>query len=240
MTDIRRFDALDSTNAEASRLAEKSERGPLWVVAASQTKGRGRRGRTWISKPGNLFASLLAEIDAPLETCGQLSFVAALAVGDLVSFYASDGEVTLKWPNDILLNRRKIAGILVEASSSGAASRIIVGCGVNLANHPDETEFPATSLADVIGYAPDPEAALERLVARWGTWYESWRVNGFEPIRAAWLAQAGGLGGKLIVHLADSEIEGVFENLSDDGALLLRVNGGGFERITAGDVFFSS
>ncbi len=239
MTDIRRFDVLDSTNEEASRLAEKAERGPLWVVAVSQTKGRGRRGRVWISKPGNLYASLLTEIEAPLETCGQLSFVAALAVGDLVSGYVSDARVTLKWPNDILLNRRKIAGILVEASSSGAGSSMIVGCGVNLANHPDQIEFPATSLADVMGHAPDSEAALERLVACWDTWYEIWDKSGFEPIRSAWLERAEGLRENLSVQLGDSEIEGVFENISDDGALLVRVNGGGVERITAGDVFFS-
>ena len=237
MTDIRRFETLDSTNEEASRLASNGERGPLWIVARSQSAGRGRRGRDWISSPGNLFASYLIEIDVAPAICAELSFVAALALGDLVAGYASGADTTLKWPNDILLNSRKVAGILIEVVTAGTASRVIVGCGVNLAHCPEGTEYPATSIAEFAEEAPNPQDALGRLVVSWDAWYEVWRNRGFEAIRSAWLTRADGLGKKLTVRLEDSEIEGVFESLADDGTLLLRVEGGSLERVTAGDVF---
>ncbi len=239
MTDIRRFEMLDSTNEEARRIAQAGEYGPLWVIAASQTKGRGRRGRRWISNPGNLFASLLIEVDRPPEVCGQLSFVAALAVADVADHYAADAAVTMKWPNDVLLNGRKFAGILLEAAGRGAATRMTVGFGINLAHQPAETEFPASSIAEIAAKVPKPEAALQRLVEAWDTWYETWHKAGFAPIRAAWLAQAEGLGKSLTVQLGSSAVTGIFEDMADDGALLVRDEAGGVERITAGDVFFS-
>jgi len=237
VTDIRRFEKLDSTNEEASRLAAKGECGPLWIVVQSQSAGRGRRGRDWISHPGNLFASHLIEIDVPPENCGQLSFVAALALGDLVAGYALGAKITLKWPNDILLNGRKVAGILLEVAPAGTGSRVIVGCGVNLAHFPDGTEYPATSIAEFAEKTPNPEDALPRLVACWDAWDEIWRRRGFEAIRSAWLTRAEGLGKNITVRLGESEVEGVFENLTDDGTLLLRIKTGGLERVAAGDVF---
>lgn len=238
MTDIRRYEVLDSTNEEVRRLAVNGEHGPLWVIAASQTKGRGRRGRTWISNPGNLFTSLLIEVGVPLEVCGQLSFVAALAIADLAAVYASGGAVTLKWPNDVLLNGRKVAGILLEAARDGAATRMTIGFGVNLAHKPGQTNFAAISFAEVAANVPDPESALLRLVDAWNTWYETWRKDGFRSIRTAWLTRAEGFGKELTVQLGNSVVTGVFENIEDDGSLLLCVDGGGVERITAGDVFF--
>ena len=240
MTEIRRYELLDSTNEEARRLAAKGEHGPLWVIAQSQTEGRGRHGKNWLSYPGNLFASLLVKLESPLETCGQLSFVAALAVGDVVAGYVSGAQGALKWPNDILLNERKVAGILLETVPSGAASLMIVGCGINLAHYPGDTDFPAAALAKFVEEPPSPEASLIRLVAAWDTWYEIWRKSSFKPIRSAWLARARGVGERLTVRLGGAEIQGVFENLDDDGTLLLRTESGGTERITAGDVFFAN
>jgi len=238
VTDIRRYEVLDSTNEEARRLAVNGEHGPLWVIAVSQTKGRGRRGRNWISHPGNLFTSLLIELGEPLENCGQLSFVAALAVADLAADYASGAAATLKWPNDVLLNGRKVAGILLEVAPNGTATRMIIGFGVNLAHQPGETNFPAISFAEVAAEMPDPEVALLRLVDAWNTWYEIWRKEGFRSIRTAWLARAEGFGKKLTVQLGNSVVTGVFKNIEDDGSLLLCVDGGEAQRITAGDVFF--
>lgn len=238
MTEIRRYELLDSTNQEARRIAAKGEYGPLWVIAESQTEGRGRRGHNWISYPGNLFASLLVELESPFETCGQLSFVAALAVSDVVAEYVSSVEVSVKWPNDVLLNQRKVAGVLLETVSSGAASLIIIGCGVNLAHYPRDTDFSATALTEIVEEPPSPEEALTHLVAAWDTWYEIWRKSSFDPIRSAWLARAKGIGEKLTVRLGGAEIQGIFENLGDDGTLLIRTKSGGTERITTGDVFF--
>ena len=239
MTDIRRHALLDSTNEEARRLALAGEHGPLWIVAAEQSSGRGRRGREWVSKPGNLFVTHLCEVSAPPEACAQLSFAAALAASDAIACYAPNADINLKWPNDILLERRKVAGILLEAAPNGAVVRLIVGIGINLAHFPVDTEFPAISLASVTQHAPEPDAVLTRLVAAWDAWYEDWLRQGFAPIRAAWLSRAQGLGGNLKVRMGQSETEGVFENLDEDGALLLRVQGGGRLRITAGEVFFT-
>lgn len=236
MTEIRRHETIDSTNEEARRLAASGVAGPLWIIAKSQTKGRGRRGRSWISQPGNLYASLLMDTSAPPETYGQLSFVAALSVANLVLDYASQTEVTLKWPNDVLLNGRKLAGVLLEIVSNNHAAHLIVGFGVNLAHHPEKTDFSAASLAHAAAKAPDPEAALQRLVVAWNKWYEVWRQEGFGPIRLEWLARAHELGEELTVNLGDSLVTGVFENVEGDGSLLLRLKGGTPKRITVGDV----
>jgi BirA family biotin operon repressor/biotin-[acetyl-CoA-carboxylase] ligase len=236
---IRKYDALDSTNEEARRLAEAGEAGPLWISAREQSAGRGRRGREWVSQAGNLFATLLLRPQRPPDQCAQLSFVAALAVGDVVAGLAPSARVALKWPNDVLLDGKKVAGMLLE--SSGAKARVdwlAVGIGINLANFPDGVEFPATSLAAVTGRAPDADEALSRLAGRWDAWYETWMNSGFQPIRDGWLARASGLGERVNARLANREVQGVFEGLADDGALILRETGGKQTRIAAGEVFF--
>lgn len=226
-----RLASVDSTNEEARHLADAGETGPIWIIAHEQTGGRGRRGRPWVSPPGNLFATLLLAPSGPLERRAQLSFVAALAVADTVAAYA--GPVTLKWPNDVLLEARKVAGILLE--SFGAA--LAVGLGINLAHFPPDAETPATSVAYVVGQTPAPDDAFHRLAGHWGAWYDAWASKGFAPVREAWLARAAGLGEPIRVRLMDREMNGVFEDLDEDGALLLR-QPDGLARVTAGDVFF--
>lgn len=236
MTEIRRHEVIDSTNEEARRLAASGETGPLWVIARSQSKGRGRRGRSWISQTGNLFTSLLMKASGPPENYGQLSFVAALSLSDLVSNYECQAVVTLKWPNDVLLNGRKVAGILLEIVRNGPVTHVVVGFGVNLLHYPADTDFPAASLADVAAKAPDPEAALARLVEAWNKWYEIWRRDGFVSIRSEWLTRAHGIGERLTVRLGSSVVTGMFESIDDDGSLILADADGTPRRITAGDV----
>src|SRR5947209_11937916 len=139
-------EVLGSTNAEALNLARQGERGPLWVTARRQSAGRGRRGRAWISPPGNLYATLLLTAPAPGERWPQLSFVAALAVHDALVEVASDCRplMAIKWPNDLLLAGAKFAGVLIEGEGDGA---VAVGIGVNCARHPADTDYPATDLA---------------------------------------------------------------------------------------------
>ena len=241
MIAVRRFASLDSTNAEARRLAERGERGPVWIVADAQTAGRGRRGKAWVSRPGNLFATLLIAAPAPLEVCAQLSFAAALAVADVVASFAPNAALGLKWPNDVLLDGRKVAGILLEsgpAPGPDSPAWLALGIGINLADHPEGTDFPAISLAVLGGRVPAPDAALARLGKHWDTWYEAWRAQGFAALREAWLARAAGLGRKIGTRLADRDMEGVFETLDEDGALVLRHANGARSRIMAGEVFF--
>lgn len=226
-----RFDLLDSTNEEARRLAAAGDTGPVWITARMQSKGRGRRGNSWISEPGNLFATLL--MSAPQATAAQLGFAASLATADAVSSYAAADRINLKWPNDVLLDHRKVAGILLETLGADA---VAIGIGINLARHPALTETPAISVNAATGLTVAPDDALANLAARFAAWYGTWRSHGFAGLKPHWLKRASGLGKPICARLADREIKGVFEDLDHDGALLLR-DDSGLTRITAAEVF---
>jgi BirA family biotin operon repressor/biotin-[acetyl-CoA-carboxylase] ligase len=172
--------------------------------------------------------------NAALGSAAQLSFAAAVAVAEALEAYAPAKGIRLKWPNDVLLKGRKVAGILLESCGDG---RVAIGIGINLACHPGGTEFPATCIAAETGLAPDPEEMLARLASRMAAWYETWRGRGFAPVRAGWVSRAQGLGASIRVRLAEREMVGVFEGIDDEGALLLREPSGTRTRITAGDVF---
>jgi len=229
---IRRYDVVDSTNDEARRLAAAGEAGPLWIVAREQSKGRGRRGRVWVSQQGNLFATLLTRGSRPAS--GQLAFVAGLAAGEAIAQLAPTIPVVLKWPNDVLLGGKKVCGILLE----GFGEALAIGIGVNLAHYPADAEFPATSVKETTGRAPNSDDALTLLAGTMAAWYEVWRARGFAPVREAWLGRASHLGAEIRARLEGDEVRGVFENLDEDGALLLRMADGTLRRIAAGDVFF--
>ncbi|HVV26916.1 MAG TPA: biotin--[acetyl-CoA-carboxylase] ligase [Rhizomicrobium sp.] len=222
---------IDSTSNEARRLAEVGTAGPVWIMAGRQTAGYGRRGRAWHTLPGNLAATLLLRPQSP--HAGQLSFAAALAVSDMAAQLAPDAAVTVKWPNDVLADGCKLAGILLEAGDGW----LTVGIGVNLAAAPEGTEFPATALAALGIAPPPPDAALTVIAARFARWYETWTREGFAPLRAAWLARAGGLGGPIRARLPHEERHGLFEGIDATGALLLNEQGR-TRAIAAGEVFF--
>lgn len=237
---ILAFDDIDSTNAEARRLAEAGESGPLWITALRQHAGRGRRGRSWETGEGNLAATYLFVTSKPAGEAAQMSFVAALAVADLLEVYVSDAVVSLKWPNDPLLGGLKVAGILVESGPAGPGSLwLAVGCGVNLSRPPAQSERPATSLsAHMRGPPPAPAEALAVLVRRLDHWRGTWEDEGFAGIARAWTARAYGLGEPCEARLPNETVRGVAEGLDPDGALRLRLADGSVRRITAGDVFF--
>ena len=233
------YDTLGSTNAEALKLARAAERGPLWVTAARQTAGRGRRGNVWASEPGNLYASLLLSDAAPPAHLPELCFVAALALLDAVRIAAPElaGEFTLKWPNDLLLGGAKIAGILIEAETASGRTTSVVGIGVNCAHHPDDIAYPATDLA-ASGVTVTPAALFRALtgtmLARLAQWDSG---GGFSAIRTEWLRHAAGIGDDIVVRLPDRELAGTFETLDPAGRLMLRLPTGNLEAITAGEVF---
>ena len=236
----RTYDTLGSTNAEALVLARAGERGPLWVSAGRQTAGRGRRGRTWISEPGNLYASLLLSDPGPAARVAELSFVAALAVRDAIAQQAPvfAPRLAFKWPNDVLLAGEKVAGILIEgeASRSGPATAVI-GVGVNCASHPADAAFPATDLR-ARGADIDPQSLLASLSValfkRIGQWD---RGSGFAGIRTDWLAAAHEVGATIRINDGGGEQSGRFAGLDPAGRLLLDLADGTRKEITAGDVF---
>jgi len=237
------LEQTDSTNAEARRRAEAGETGPLWIVARHQSAGRGRRGREWVSETGNLYATLLTTTTRAPAEAAQITFVAALAVADLLDTFVPPPLVTIKWPNDVMIEAEKASGILVESGPHEAGGLwLAVGIGVNLAQAPSGTERPATAMGahlkgDVL-YAPPIEAAAEILAEAFAVWTQRWDSLGFQPILDAWIARIRGLDGPCTARLGHETLTGMAEGVEADGALRLRLADGSLRLISAGDVFF--
>ncbi len=235
------YPVLGSTNDEARRLAEAGEVGPLWVLAHKQESGRGRQGRVWQGSTGNLFCTGLYTATRPLDQIARQSFVAALALYDAMrGWLGSDFPVTIKWPNDILLAGRKAAGILLESGGApGGDTWLAVGIGVNLKEHPPDPHMHAAHVGEFLlpgMTVPSPEQALNAIIERFTHWQAREKAEGFAPIRTAWLAAAHGLGQPIKTSAGQS---GIFEDLSQNGALVLRQPDGRVIEVTAGEVFFS-
>jgi len=231
------YETLGSTNAEALALARAGERGPLWITAASQSAGRGRRGNAWVSAPGNLYATLLLTEPGPPERAPQLSFVTALALHDAVATVAPQlgPLLALKWPNDLLLGGAKLAGILIEGESEPVLT-VAIGIGANCASHPSDTGYPATDLAAAGALVP-PERLFAVLADAMARRLEQWRRGeGFAEIRADWLKRAAGLGQDIRVRLPEREFSGRFQGLDEAGRLLV-AGAAGVTVVTAGEVF---
>ncbi len=233
------FAEIGSTNAEAlSRAASGAPE--QWIVADRQITGRGRRGRQWISEPGNLYSTLLLYDPAPPALSPQICFVAALAVHDAIcdALPALDPQyLRLKWPNDLLLVGKKLVGILVEGASTGTRHAVVTGIGVNCMHHPVDTPYPVTDFA-AEGFSLTPPLLLEKLAARMMDRLALWRGGrDFAAIRNAWLARAHDLGREIEVKLPERVLKGRFEEIDSDGALVLALPSGHREFIRAGDVF---
>jgi BirA family biotin operon repressor/biotin-[acetyl-CoA-carboxylase] ligase len=234
------FDEIDSTNSEAQRRADAGEAGPIWLRAHAQTAGRGRRGRRWVSERGNLFVTYYAHFAAPPGELARLSFAAALAVADLAQS-AGAGPISLKWPNDVLIDGAKCAGILLESGAAGSRLEdlgrtwLALGIGINLTSAPDDAAYPVAALH---GLAPD--VAFDRLRQRLAFWSGRLAGEGFAPLRDAWLARAHGLGHRIRVDSGGAPVEGVFMGLSEGGELQVSTDDGREALISAGEVFFST
>jgi BirA family biotin operon repressor/biotin-[acetyl-CoA-carboxylase] ligase len=227
-------DTVGSTNTEAFTQANRGGRGPLWITARRQTAGRGRQGRGWTSEPGNLYASLLLSEPSPPERAPELSFVAALAVHDAITDVAElAGRLAIKWPNDLLCDGAKLAGILIE----GQGPSVVVGIGVNCLQHPSDAAYPATNLA-ACGVDVSPQRLFDALARAMDCRLTQWgRGSGFASIRRDWLARATGLGSDVHVGTAERDLFGRFETIDDAGRLVLRLPDGRSEAIAAADVF---
>ena len=231
---------IGSTSEEAKRLAAEGAPEGTLVWAREQTAGHGRRGRAWVSPPGNLYFSLILRPDCAPATAAQLGFAAALAVGEAALRWLPEGaRLDYKWPNDVLLDGRKLAGILLESqlAADGRLDWVVLGIGVNLASHPSATEYPATSFTAAGASGATAADMLKALSERLAVWYACWNGGeGFAALREAWLARAHGLGAPIRVRLEHEELAGSFAGLDVDGALLLDA-AQGRRRVLAGDVF---
>ena len=230
--------SVESTNAEALSRAAGGETGPLWIVAGQQTGGRGRNGRTWISAPGNLYASLLLSFARSLPNIAQLSLVAGLAVHDGIAGLAQKLPLQLKWPNDLLIGDAKLAGILIEGrmAAGSVAHNVVVGIGVNLAHHPTLEGRRTTSL-NAHGVSAQPATALDHVSDAFHHWRDVWAEGaGFAAVRQAWMARAVPVGTPVSVHTGAERLEGRFLGLEADGAMTLGLEAGRQRRISFGDV----
>ena len=235
---------VDSTNAEAARIAPQLA-GPEWILARSQSAARGRRGRAWAMPEGNFAATLVMRPNEAPDRVALRSFVAAVALDE--AFCAATGRrdiFALKWPNDVLLNGGKVAGILLESAgmAGGGVSHIAIGIGVNLAAAPDagqveEGALRPVSLAGESGTRIAPEAFLTLLAAAYARYEQQFRDYGFAPIRAAWLARAARLGEEITAKTMRHTQKGRFETVDESGNLVLSTDTGR-QTIAAAEVFF--
>ena len=236
---------VDSTNAEARRRAEAGQTGPVWIVARRQGEGRGRRGREWVSETGNLHATLLTTTRRAPAEAAQITFVAALAAADLLCEFVPSPLVTIKWPNDVMIEADKAAGILIESGAHEAGGLwLAVGIGVNLVHAPTGTERPAAAIGGHLKgdarAAPTVEEAAEVLAHHFAIWMDRWDTLGFEPILDAWIARSRGLDQACTARLGHETVSGIADGVAPDGALRLRLPDGSVRLISAGDVFFGS
>ncbi len=224
----------ESTNNDLLNFAAQGEEEGFWLRAETQTAGRGRMGRGWVSPPGNLYASTLVRLGSGDPAAATLGFVAALALHDAVFATTPDNAFQLKWPNDVMADGAKLSGILLER----AGDAVVIGIGVNLASHPDLPDRKTTSLAALHGAAPEPEAFLITLATAFEGRMAQWRGDGVAVILAAWHAAAHPVGTALKVSLPGGDaLSGLYDGLTDDGALRLRLADGTVRVIHAGDVF---
>jgi BirA family biotin operon repressor/biotin-[acetyl-CoA-carboxylase] ligase len=236
---LEEFEALGSTNDEASSRVMQGDPGRLWIVAQEQTKGRGRFGRQWLSPPGNLYASLLLIDPAPPPISAQLGFVAGVAlIGALREVIGGDAPVKLKWPNDVLCGGAKLSGLLLEgASLPNGLFGCVIGFGVNCISSPTDTPYPTASLKSMGAESCDRTALFAALSNHVVDALDLWaRGENFAAVRTAWLESAGGIDGPVRVVRGGGTLDGRFRGIDAQGRMLLERQDGATEIIEAGDV----
>ena len=244
------FDQIGSTNAEALSRARAGERGPIWFVTSEQTAGRGRRHRPWIAPRGNLASSILEVLSVSPAVAATLGFAAGLALeaalaklsveAALRSPGSDDLKFSLKWPNDVLAGRQKLAGILLEAEAVSGGLAVVVGIGTNVVAAPTDTPTPATSLK-ALGIDVSAGEVFAALSDGWAGFRGIWdNGRGFAEIRRLWLDRAAGLGQAVAIRSGTEPIEGMFDTIDEQGCMIVRTAAGRRVPVTAGDVYFGN
>lgn len=253
---LESFSAIGSTNALALERAANGDAGKLWLVTDDQTGGRGRRGRAWAGRPGNLAATLLLRPRVDLARAASLGFVAALALRDALEAVmprqafaiapdagdlAKGGRFALKWPNDVLADGAKLSGILLETSGAGTSDiAVAIGIGVNVVDHPRETPYPATDLS-AIGASCSAADLFFALSDAFVDNLRLWRGGAdLAAVREKWLGSAAGIGSEIAVDTGGKVVRGMFETIDADCHLVIREADGHMTRVAAGDVHFGA
>lgn len=236
---LRSYRSLESTNQTAAQAAREEQADNLWIVAGEQTAGKGRRGRTWQSLSGNLATSIVINLNDKINAVHLLGFVAAIALARTVSTLlpGQAKNISLKWPNDVLLGKAKLAGILLEAIPSPKAQRtIIVGMGMNVASAPADLSYDASHLNqyDKSIFVAD---VFEELTKNWLEVFALWDYDkGRSAILAQWQLLSKGIGEPISVRRTNDVVRGTFKAIDDEGRLIILLANGQKEIITAGDV----
>lgn len=251
------FDAVGSTNTEALAAAAAGDPGGIWFATLQQTSGRGRRGRAWLSVPGNLAASLLIVPAAKPDVVATLGFVAGVALNVGLSKILPNGmvrvgidgadgadgrsRVALKWPNDVLADGAKLAGILLESTRTpNNTQAIVIGIGVNVVAAPQDLPYPATSLREM-GVTLSAEEVFEALSEAWVDVFGLWEDGaGVGAVLELWRQSAAGMGAPVAVTQDGVVRRGIFETIDSAGRLIMRDDEGARIAITAGDVHFGA
>ncbi|MET3907418.1 BirA family biotin operon repressor/biotin-[acetyl-CoA-carboxylase] ligase [Bradyrhizobium sp. S3.3.6] len=236
-----------STNTDAIESARSGERGPIWFVTAEQTAGRGRRQRAWVSPKGNLAASVLEVVNLAPAVAATIGFAAGLAQEAALEKVSIEAALrlgpdrpryTLKWPNDVLANGKKLVGIGLEAEAVGDRLAIVVGIGTNIVAAPEGTPTPAVSLA-ALGVQISAEELFSALTDTWVEFRGIWdNGRGFTEIRKLWLERAARLGEPIAINTGTTTLEGIFDTIDDTGCLIVRTAEGRRVPVAAGEVFF--
>jgi BirA family transcriptional regulator, biotin operon repressor / biotin---[acetyl-CoA-carboxylase] ligase len=231
-------EVLESTSSLVNQRAEEGAAEGLAIQALRQSAGRGRQGRGWDSPAGNLYLSVLLRPAVPLREAPQWSFVAAVALAQTLSaLLPAAAELSLKWPNDLLLKGAKAAGILVETgvAPSHALDWICIGMGVNIATKPSLPDRPTACLAEFLPEPPAPDSLAAALLQNLVHWHDTRLSQGFDPIRDAWLRHAPAMGAPVSVKRDGALLEGSFAGLSPEGGLKL-AKGSEVQLILAGEI----
>ena len=233
---------LESTNSFALELGKKNQIHHNHIILAKkQTAGKGRYGRVWESGEGNLYFSLfLKPQNKSAAEIANLSFVSAAAMQAAIGEFSPQKNLKIlgKWPNDILINDRKTAGILLESDAhQNQINFVVIGIGVNLIDHPDNTIFPATSLSNEGFGTILPEDLLSKFLEKFENLYKNWQDFGFKPIRNLWLQNAYNLNKEISVNLANQKVQGIFKDLDESGNLVLEMHNGEIKMISSGEIF---
>jgi BirA family biotin operon repressor/biotin-[acetyl-CoA-carboxylase] ligase len=221
--------SLGSTNDEVARYARAGEPAGLVVSAGEQRRGKGRFRRPWSSPEGGLYCSLLLRPACPAQRAPELGFVAAVALADAIAGVIGPGAVACKWPNDLLLHGRKVAGILLESATdtAGRLDWVVLGIGVNVATQPppEAVQYPATCLAREGAATLTSDQLREKVLAHLARWLATWSREGFAPVRLAWRRLAYRMGKELVVNVGDRPLHGRFIDIDATGALVLETAG---------------
>ena len=216
-TPIHHLATIDSTNSEARRRLDLGEPTPFWIISDEQTEGRGRLGRHWISKPGNLYSTYTFPFTAAATTASQISFVAAIAIHDVATSFITGADISLKWPNDCLINGAKFSGVLAEMHEGF----MILGMGLYVSHEPDDLPYEATSIAAHTNTAVVAEVFLA-LQLKLKKWLQIWdNAQGFQHIHRGWEARCSAIGKPMSLDTGSTMLHGTFVGLAPDGGLVL-------------------